>query len=1048
MIKYISKLVSVPLSVLLLLVLVIAMAVATFIENDFGTLVARKAVYEAWWFEGIMVWLCISFISNIKRYHLLSKERLPIGLVHIAFIIIIIGAGVTRYVSKEGMVHIREGQKVNEYTTNERYIQFKVDTMLYSTTAQPIPYWFQEEKLSVIDNQDRWECVLDEYIPNAKLSYIDGKQTLLDISVTTQGETYHKIIDLNTSFELPNIAIIFTSDSLQNSSVTNTIGSSDKMVLTISKKDALYYIRSTQTLHSINMATEQMSSIGANSSMTTSTEVVYQNQVASFIINGIYENKQPAYVSEDVTEATTNDTEQDRVRVSVYKNGIFKTQAYFKAISNTPDWQVFSDNGKEFAFAYASIKKRLPFAIGLDRFEIKRYPGSQSPQSYKSYVQVLSPTDNFSTEIYMNNVLDYKGYRLYQSSYDTDEKGTLLTLNKDREGTIITYIGYALLFISMVLVAFTYRSRFQLLNRKLQKIKQSITIFLLVSSSIAYSNTTHSLSQEFSIPPREVALNYGRLIVQGADGRMKPLTTLSYEITRKITGKSYVIIGKEKLLPEQFLLAIQLNPQLMSNEAIIKIDKDKSALVFDRLQLPKSNTLRFADMLDNNGSYKLQTFVEEANRLKPSQRTEFQKELLKVDERFNILYALFSGNFLRIFPNKDAVNNQWFSAKEFKEFKKEEEAMFVKDIYSTYLNALLEAKQLGSYEQAEQVLDYIHIYQKEVGSEVYPSEQRLQAELFYTRARIGNYLFGLCILLGSVLLAVNVLRLFLQKHLLGTILKIGMGLSWGLWLVFTFDLLLRWYIAKHPPWSDGFEMLLLVSWWIVLFGLLFTKKSSFTLPLSLLFSGILLLVSFLDWLNPEITTLKPVLHSFWLKIHVAVIVGSYAPLALSCVTALLSLLLLIFKPVSPTKRWWASLQELIIVQEMSVTIGLFLLTAGTFLGGVWANESWGRYWAWDPKETWALISILVYAVVVHLRLIPAFKNAWWYHTATLWAFSTIVMTSYGVNYYLVGLHSYATGDPVPIPSWVYISVVFLLIVTLYSYFSFRKLSSCEKSRLF
>jgi len=234
---------------------------------------------------------------------------------------------------------------------------------------------------------------------------------------------------------------------------------------------------------------------------------------------------------------------------------------------------------------------------------------------------------------------------------------------------------------------------------------------------------------------------------------------------------------------------------------------------------------------------------------------------------------------------------------------------------------------------------------------------------------------------------------------------------------------------------------------VLLFGIIFAGKARFTVPLALLFSGTLLFVSFLDWLNPEITNLMPVLNSYWLKIHVAVIVSGYAPLALSAILGLMSLVLLIFKPQNPKSNWWNAQKELIAVNELSITIGLFLLAIGTFLGGVWANESWGRYWAWDPKETWALISVLVYTVILHLRLVPTTRSPIIYTLASLWAFSSIIMTSFGVNYYLSGLHSYAQGDPVPIPQWVYWTVGFLLLVSVFAVKNFNKLNKEERKRL-
>ena len=232
-------------------------------------------------------------------------------------------------------------------------------------------------------------------------------------------------------------------------------------------------------------------------------------------------------------------------------------------------------------------------------------------------------------------------------------------------------------------------------------------------------------------------------------------------------------------------------------------------------------------------------------------------------------------------------------------------------------------------------------------------------------------------------------------------------------------------------------MLVFVAWCLLLCGILIFRKSDFTLPLATLFSGALLFVSYLDWLNPEITNLMPVLKSYWLKIHVATIVSSYAPLALAGILGLMSLILMIIKTNKNKFAIETRIKELTYINEMSMTIGLFVLAIGTFLGGVWANESWGRYWAWDPKETWALISIIIYAVVLHLRFVPKLNTMFTLNTASVFAFWSIIMTSFGVNYYLTGLHSYATGDPVPIPKFIYVLLGIQIIISLAAYFRNR-----------
>jgi cytochrome c-type biogenesis protein CcsB len=186
-------------------------------------------------------------------------------------------------------------------------------------------------------------------------------------------------------------------------------------------------------------------------------------------------------------------------------------------------------------------------------------------------------------------------------------------------------------------------------------------------------------------------------------------------------------------------------------------------------------------------------------------------------------------------------------------------------------------------------------------------------------------------------------------------------------------------------------------------------------------------------MNPQITPLVPVLKSYWLMIHVAIITSSYGFFGLSALLGTVVLLLYIIDHKKISAKVKASVVELTIVNEMSLTVGIFLLAVGTFLGGIWANESWGRYWSWDPKETWAFISVIVYAFVLHVRLIPALRGKYLFNLLSLLAFSVIIMTYFGVNYYLTGLHSYAQGDPVPIPAWVYVTIATVALLAIVSY---------------
>jgi cytochrome c-type biogenesis protein CcsB len=818
----------------------------------------------------------------------------------------------------------------------------------------------------------------------------------------------------------------------------------------IFRKDTGWMISSEVHLQVMEMATQQIGVLHAGETRPLQLRALYQWDSGAFMLKAVHEKAALVYRPEKDKQQAKNLPDVVKLRVTDGQ-GQPVTESYIKLASSGPSWHSFTHNGQAYAVTYGPKAEVLPFSLHLEKFELERYPGSQSPASYASALQVRDGGKSFPYRVFMNNVLDYKGYRFYQSSFDTDEKGTVLSVNQDRPGTYITYLGYLLLGVGMLLTLFAKGSRFRLLNKKLGTIRKRPgmlqAVWLLFFCLPAGAETPAGLP----VVPPEKAAAYGRLVVQDLDGRMKPLNTLANEILRKLNGRSTIRVpsknGEVKLTAEQFLLAVQLDPVTFSQLPLIKIDREKSHRVFQALRIRPADRVSFRQFLSAEGDYLLHELAEEANRLKPAERNEAHKELLKTDERFNIFYALLTGDFLRVFPNKSDPNHTWFTSQQSGQGFEEEDARFVANITAVYLAGLKKGLQSNQWKEADEALEYMHLFQQQAGKQVYPEERLLQAELLYNRLNLGNRLFGPFWLLGLGMLALGIVQLFRENKPIRVAWTAGKILSWLGLVTFTAHLGLRWYVAQRPPWTDGFEMLVFVAWGILLFGLLFSGKSRFTIPLSLLFSGTLLFVSFLDWLNPEITNLMPVLHSYWLKIHVAIIVSSYAPLALAAILSLLSLLFLTFKPAAPRPAWWVSMQELTIVNELAVTIGLFLLAIGTFLGGVWANESWGRYWAWDPKETWALISVIVYAFVLHLRLIPACRNALVYNLASLWAFSSIIMTSFGVNYYLSGLHSYAAGDPVPVPQWVYWTTGGLLLISVLAVVRYRRFREEEKKAL-
>lgn len=1073
--KILKLLLSTKVSFLLIIVFAVSMGVATFVENDYGTAVAREAVYEAWWFEILLIWLAINFLSHIQKYKLFSSKRWPLGVFHIAFVLMIIGAGVTRYFGEEGVVHIREGEVKHSFFSAGHFLQIaeagRDKKLRYEKPMELSSYKFVPRSVVAHLGKRSFNVSLEEYIQGAHKEYKPGKDTLIDLALAFGGEREDHMLHKGEDLPMGEMVLSTSKEGKGN--------------IRVFKEDSLWMVQSIKDMHIVEMSSQKMGMLRAGETNPLQMRSLYQVDSVAFLIKGIHEGKKIIYHADDHGGMPGEQTDVVKIKVTD-DNGNELLNTFTPLVSRDPQKHVFFVNDEKYSLTYGPREEMLPFALQLREFDLERYPGSESPASYASEVQVIDHDDSFPYRIFMNNVLDHKGYRFYQASYDTDEKGTILSVSQDRPGTYITYFSYTLLTIGMFFTFFVKGSRFSILNRRLKtesakdakKVLKSpvknkeipagseiknpkgfipkTTIFTILFILLFLFFGIKVYSQEklpdvrHTVVPVEHAETYGALVVQDLDGRMKPLNTLANEITRKLSGRSSINISQTKedieLTAEQFLLAMQLDPSAYSNLPLIKVDPEKAGMIFSSLEKERVIKLSFKELLDTDGRYLLQDIVEEANRLKPAERNEAHKELLKVDERFNIFYAILRGDFLKMFPDKEDSNNTWYAANQHNKFN-EEDAHFVKNITPLYLSALGKGFVSGNYNEAYEVLSYIQLFQEKAGAAVYPDDKLLAAELFYNELNLGNRLFGYFWILGALMLILAIIKLFKQYRWVNISWNTGLVFAWLGLVLFTFHLALRWYIAGRAPWSDGFEMLVFVAWCILLFGLLFEKKSHFTVPLGILFSGTLLFVAFLDWLNPEITNLMPVLHSYWLKIHVAIIVSGYAPLALAALLALLSLLLLIFKPLSPSSKWWKSMRELNMVNEMSITIGLFLLAVGTFLGGVWANESWGRYWAWDPKETWALISIMVYAFVLHLRLVPKLKNSLVLNVASLWAFSSIIMTSFGVNYYLSGLHSYASGDPVPIPGWIYWLVAGLLLVTIMAVFRYRKLSKKERKNL-
>lgn len=683
-----------------------------------------------------------------------------------------------------------------------------------------------------------------------------------------------------------------------------------------------------------------------------------------------------------------------------------------------------------------TIYHTLPFSVELVNFTLTRYPGSASPSAYESELIVHVDGESRQARVFMNNVLDVKGYRFFQASYDQDEQGTILSVNRDVAGRNITYTGYAILVIGLILCLVGKKSRFMRLGRQLKELRGSsatavfLTFFFLSSFTLNAQDTSTSMMdavQKYIINP-EHAAKFGALPIQSGRGRMLPINTFSSEVLRKLHKSD--TFGA--LNSDQFILSVLSLPEMWMRIPFIAISNSELANYYDLTD----KECAYMEVFDSNGHYKLQQKLEEAYNKMPAEQTRFDKDLIKLDEQINIFHQLVNYQMLNLFPKEDDPSHSWYAPGDDLSVFSGKDSMFVANILPWYIEEVQAAMKSGDWSKADEVVGMISTYQQAKNKTLDISPEKIQAEIKYNQMDVFRQCKKGYLILGGLLLVFAFIALFKRGK---WITYTTWVLSFCILMVFLFHMYgmgMRWYIAGYAPWSNSYETMVYVAWATVFAGLLFARKSLLTFALATLFGGIILFVSGLSWMDPQINPLVPVLKSPWLMFHVAVIVGAYGFFGISCLIGLTNLILMSLSGKKNGRLLKDRIRELSIVNEMSLLVGLALMTIGTFLGAVWANESWGRYWGWDPKETWALITMVAYAIVTHLRLIPKCNNLWLFNLSSVIAFYTVLMTFFGVNYFLSGMHSYGQNDNVNgIFIYLYLSIILVAVI---GFISFRK----------
>ena len=640
-------------------------------------------------------------------------------------------------------------------------------------------------------------------------------------------------------------------------------------------------------------------------------------------------------------------------------------------------------------------EEKLPFSLCLQKFEAKMHDGTNAVADYSSKFTVIDGDDKSEGEVSMNNIYSHRSYRLYQSSYDEDGKGSVLAINADPYGIPVTYTGYALLFISLVWMLFDPKGGYRkLLKSPLLKKGALITALILSMGNI---QTLHAESAtgnlQNAVLPKETAEKFGELHILYND-RICPVQTFALDFCKKIYGaRSY-----QGLTAEQVLSGWVFYGNTWANEPFIKIKSGEMKTAMNLPDYASLNTFFNREM----GGYTIGQYVQEYYN---GQQDKFHQQAADIDGKIQLIMYLRQGVSLKVLPytftkNVRASKNHpfikagtttWFSPTDKLPYAVEKQhALYITNVFSLLYGDV----KAGNIDRVNIFFDKMKKYQQISGGNSLPSSTQYKAERINNAFPFATVLFMVNLTLGFIALFYTIYRMTKKREVkvLDIALPILLVVSF---LALTFGLVLRWIISGNVPMSNGYESMLTVAWFVMLIAIFMQFRIRLVMVFGFLLSGFFLLVSHINQMDPAIGQMMPVLNSPLLSMHVSIIMMSYALLSLTFICGIMGICLR------------SHGEELQALSRVFLYPALTCMGFGIFIGAIWANVSWGNYWSWDSKETWALITFMIYAVVVHTQSLPVFRKPLVYHIYITLAFMSIAMTYFGVNYFLTGMHSYA-----------------------------------------
>lgn len=634
------------------------------------------------------------------------------------------------------------------------------------------------------------------------------------------------------------------------------------------------------------------------------------------------------------------------------------------------------------------IERHLPYSIRLDNFGIDYHNGTTAVADYESDFTIIDGEKNIKGRVSMNNIFSYQSTRFYQSSFDEDLYGSILSINSDPYGIVITYTGYALLFLSLVWMLFDPKGAY----RKILRSNTFRRTALAITALVGFTTTTNAAH----VLPQSTAEQFGRLYIL-YNNRICPMQTFAIDFTKKLYGKS----SYQGYTAEQVLTGFVFFGDEWGAEPIIKL---KSGPLRNNMMLPEYVAVN-TFFSQYGGGYTIGPYVREYYQ---GNRDTFHKQIADVDDRLQLIMQLRQGLLLKMFPDTRNTATTWYSPTQQIDSTAidSDKRLFIQSIFSL-INQYVQSQQ---YDQVDSILDKIAKYQQQNAGTSLPSVQQTKAELMLNATPFATILFMLNLTMGLLMLILTIVGLASSKatehHMPKAISIFSIVVMACSFIMLSLCLVLRWIVSGNIPMSNGYETMLLVAWLIMLCSLITCRKFPVVISFGFIMSGFALLVSHISQMSPAISHLMPVLNSPLLSLHVTVIMISFALLSLTFVCGLTAMLLMIVSRVQ-SKDVSIQLQSLQTLSQIFLYPAMTTLGIGIFVGAIWANVSWGTYWSWDSKEVWALIVFMIYAILLHDKSIPVLRRPISFHLFTVFAFLTVLMTYFGVNYMLTGMHSYA-----------------------------------------